>query len=36
MDKSMQNVDVSPKYLQIFPLRCEFSSELGMGSKCKG
>ena len=36
MDKSMQNLNVFSKYLQIFPFQCEFSSELGMGSKWKG
>ena len=30
------NLNVSPKYLQIFPFQCEFSSKLGMGSKWKG
>ena len=32
----MQNLNVFPKYLPNFPFQCEFSSELGMGSKGKG
>ena len=36
MNKSMQNLNVSPKYMQIFSFQCKFSSDLGMGSKRKG
>ena len=36
IDKSMQNLNVFPEYISSFPFQCEFSSELGMGSKWKG
>ena len=32
----MQNLNVLLEYLPNFPFQCEFSSELGIGSKWKG